>query len=142
MLYNLYLKHTAGLPISEGLECSIFYFKDKVEIKHNEMKFNLNRNKILDICLKTDVEIQKQYISSSGGAIGGALLFGPVGALIGGRTKQKTIRKASTYLIITYKNNEEIKYIGFDATYSVQKVNKLVNEFKNSINNQTSVVDL
>ena len=87
------------------------------------MKFNLDRERVRDVCLKTDIDIQKQYVSSSGGAIAGGLLFGPVGALIGGRTKQKKIKNVSTYLIITYTNDDEIKYVGFDATNSTLQAN-------------------
>ncbi len=143
LICNLYLKHTAGLPIMEGLNCDIFCFKDKIEIKYNEMKFNLDRERVRDVCLKTDIDIQKQYVSSSGGAIAGGLLFGPVGALIGGRTKQKKIKNVSTYLIITYTNDDEIKYVGFDATNSTLQANKFVKEFgKSNSNNQAAIVDL
>lgn len=45
------------------------------------------------MCIKTDKEIQQQYVSSVGGAVGGAVLFGPLGAITGGRAKKKTVKE-------------------------------------------------
>lgn len=135
-------KHTAGLPIAEGVKCQVLCFNNRIEVRFNSMKFNLDKPKIVDICLKSDIEIQKQYVSSAGGAVGGALLFGAVGALIGGRAKQKQIRNESTYLIITYKNEDEIKYIGFDVTGLKSSANRFVYIFKNSNANRSETIDL
>lgn len=135
------LKHTIGLPIAEGVNCKVLYFKDRLEIRFNNMKFLLDINKILDICLKTDKEIQSQYVSSAGGAVGGALLFGPVGALIGGRTKEKKITKTTTYLIITYEDNG-VKYMGFDVKDLITCANKFVYTFRNSNTNYSNYINL
>ena len=57
-------------------------------------------------------------------------MFGTLGAIIGGREKSKTKKKISSYLIITYINNqEELTYIGFDATNNFS-VGKIVKEFQ------------
>lgn len=83
------------------------------------------------MCIKTDTEIQQQYISSVGGAVGGAVLFGPLGAMIGGRAKKKTIKnEVHRYLIITYQS-PEIKYIGFEIGFNMAFANAYINEFKN-----------
>ena len=58
-------------------------------------------------------EIQREYNSSIGGAIGGAIAFGALGAMIGGRAKKKEIRTATTYLIVTYEKEDSINYIAF-----------------------------
>ena len=69
-------------------------------------------------------------VSNPGGAIAGAIMFGTLGAIIGGREKSKTKKKISSYLIITYINNqEELTYIGFDATNNFS-VGKIVKEFQ------------
>ncbi|MEH2944892.1 hypothetical protein VSQ32_19130 [Lachnospiraceae bacterium KK002] len=57
------------------------------------MNFELEKSKITDMCIKTDKEIQQQYVSSVGGAVGGAVLFGPLGAITGGRAKKKTVKE-------------------------------------------------
>ena len=56
------------------------------------------------------------------------MLFGPIGAMIGGRTKEKTSRTIHSYLIFTYTNNNEIKYIAFDCTGN-RNVHNLIKEF-------------
>ena len=95
------------------------------------MHFELDKSKITDMCIKTDREIQQQYVSSVGGAVGGAVLFGPVGAIIGGRSKKKTVKnEVHNYLIITYQS-PDIKYIGFETIgYALASANLYVEDFK------------
>lgn len=67
------------------------------------------------------------------------MLFGPLGAVIGGRAKEKKSKKMYQYLIITYESNGEIKYIGFDATANSQ-ASALVKEFNaNNIHHSTTI---
>lgn len=123
--------HVNGLPLAENTICQISSYPDKIEFKAGTTEINLSRNKITDMCIKTDTEIQKQAVSSVGGAVAGAVMFGALGAVIGGRAKTKKIKNTTQYLIITYLNNqEEISYIGFDATKNILDANKLVNEFR------------
>ena len=75
----IYAKHMAGLPLAEGTPCHVYLCDDKVIFERNETKYNLLTEKISDIIIKTDKEIQKSYVSSIGGAVGGAVLFGPLG---------------------------------------------------------------
>ena len=53
-----------------------------------------------------DVNVQQQYVSSIGGA-----LFGVAGAAVGGRAKKKEIKSVDTWLIVTYKEDEQPKNI-------------------------------
>ena len=100
----------------------------------------MSKDKITDICIKTDTEIQKQLVSSVGGAVAGAMLFGTLGAIIGGRAKTKKVKTSTDYLIITYRSDEELKYIGFDTKNNPPSAVKLVNEFKQ--NNSSSGVQI
>lgn len=111
-------QHVAGLPIAEGAECFIFLCNDKIVFERNETEYDLPSTKITDIVLKTDTEIQKSYVSSIGGAVTGGLLFGPLGAIVGGRVKEKTSKIESKYLIFTYVKDGETDYISFDVTKS------------------------
>lgn len=133
--------HVSGLPIAENILCTITSYPDKLVIDANHNQFNLEKSKITDICIKTDTEIHQQYISSIGGAVGGAILFGPLGAVIGGRAKNKKVKKTTQYLIITYKKNDDLQYIGFEVINSFQAV-KLVGEFMKERQGQTNVVEL
>ena len=113
-----------------------------IEIVANGQQFNLAKDKIIDITIKTDTEIQKQVVSSAGGAIGGAMLFGAVGALIGGRPKTKTTRKISNYLILTYQKDATSDYIGFDVSKQKGSAQQFVREFNQSGNKQLFQTDL
>lgn len=123
--------HVNGLPIAENLLCNVLSYPDRIEFKSGTSSINLAREKITDMCIKTDVEIQNQAVSSVGGAIAGGALFGPLGAIIGGRAKTKKVKTTTQYLIITYTGEQgELKYIGFDITNNPPSATKLVKEFR------------
>ncbi len=132
--------HVNGLPIAENMLCEVFSYPDRLEFKAGTTEFKLSKDKITDICIKTDTEIQKQLVSSVGGAVAGAMLFGTLGAIIGGRAKTKKVKTSTDYLIITYRSDEELKYIGFDTKNNPPSAVKLVNEFKQ--NNSSSGVQI
>ena len=122
-------RHVNGLPIAEGAACSVYSYPDRYDFVSGTMRFSLAKSKVTDVCARTEKEIYQQYVSSAGGAVGGALLFGPLGALIGGRIKKKTDVKTRTYLIITYMTEGEVKYVGFDTTGNHSAPQKLIQEF-------------
>lgn len=132
------MKHVNGLPIAEDVNCNITLTDDKYIFSSGSMNFELEKSKITDICIKTDTEIQQQYVSSVGGAVVGGALFGPLGAMIGGRAKKKTVKHESHhYLIITYQS-DEIKYIGFDINYAAASAKVYIEDFKNSCTNTST----
>ncbi len=132
--------HFNGLPIAEGALCQVVSFPDKLKFKSGGIDFDLEKNKITDICIKSEAEIQQQYVSSVGGAVGGAVLFGPIGAMIGGRAKKKTTKTITSYMIITYMKDEEVKYIAFDILNQSSIANRFVKEFKdNNIQGQKTI---
>lgn len=133
MLLQDTFAHVSGLSVAENVFCTIRSFADRYQFIANGVEMNLQRSKITDVSIKTDTEIQTQYVSSVGGAVGGAVLFGPLGAIIGGRAKQKKTKTVSQYLIITYWSNEnELKYVCFDVTGRVYSAAKFVDEFVKS----------
>lgn len=121
--------HMAGLPIAEKALCSVYLCDDKVIVERNETKYTLSFDKVADVTIKTDSEIQKSYVSSVGGAVGGAVLFGPLGAMVGGRAKQKTSVNKEHYLIFTYNKEGAVDYISFDVTACYTKAQKFVDFF-------------
>lgn len=111
------VKHMAGLPFAEGAEVFIYRCPEKVIFERNQETFELPISKVRDILNKTDVEIQKSYSSSVGGAVGGYVLFGPLGAMIGGRSKEKKSTVVEKYLIFSYTNKDNnVDYISFEVT--------------------------
>lgn len=130
ILKSCTMKHVNGLPIAEDMICNIRSDDDRFIFSSGTMNFELEKSKITDMCIKTDKQIQEQYISSVGGAVGGAVLFGPIGAMIGGRAKKKTVKsEIHNYLIITYQS-PDIKYMGFEIGLSMASANTYINEFK------------
>lgn len=134
-------KHVNGLGFAENTPCDVISYPTFYEFKAGAVNYNLSKEKVIDVTVKTDREIQQQYVSSIGGAVAGGVLFGPLGAIIGGRAKKKSIKTYSSYLIITYKDGENIKYIGFDVTNAPFKAKKFESEFKKT-NNTITRVDL
>lgn len=135
------LKHTVGLPIPENTLCRIYSCPEKYVIEANGQSFNLSKEKVSGLTMKTDIEIQNSYVSSAGGAIGGALLFGPVGALIGGRAKKKTDKTVNNFLIFTYSKESTVDYIAFNATGNF-KVMNFIKEFNSTNTGAHNEVDL
>jgi len=124
------LNHVNGLPLAENLLCEIFSYPDRIEFKAGTTNIKLAREKITDMCLKFDTEIQNQMVSSIGGTIAGGVMFGPLGAIIGGRAKNKKVKTTTQYLIITYTEKQGgLKYIGFDTKANPSSAVKLVKEF-------------
>ena len=135
------INHFCGLPIAENVLTQIFSCPNHYEFKAGNTTFKLEKSKIIDSTITTDVELQKSNVSSVGGAVGGALLFGSVGAMIGGRVKEKTSAIVNYYLIFTFSDNNEIKYIAFDCTCSYNRANKFVKEYEKT-NPKTTTIDL
>ena len=126
------LKHAHGLPIADGASTTICELEDSFVFKSGGNNFTIMKDKITDISKKTDTEIQQQKVSSVGGAVGGALLFGALGAVIGGQAKNYTTETHRSYLIFTYLNkNDEIAYLCFEiyATHLHANVEKLIKGF-------------
>ncbi|HWQ74026.1 MAG TPA: hypothetical protein VN441_01810 [Syntrophomonas sp.] len=132
-------KLMAGLPAPEGAEFFLYLCDDKVIFERNETNYQLLFEKIADVDIKTDIEIQNSYISSIGGAVGGAVLFGPLGAMVGGRAKKKTDKKISEYLIFAYTKDDATDFISFDVTND-REAPMFVDYFKKLPREKKSVV--
>lgn len=135
------LLHYSGLPVAQNIYTKIFSKPNEYEFCANNMTFKLLKEKVTDVAITNDVEIQKSNVSSIGGAIGGAVLFGPLGSMIGGRSKEKTSNIVTSYLVFTYLDHDEIKYISFNCTNAF-KAMKFVKEFKQNNQKINSDIDL
>lgn len=138
---SIALLHFYGLPIAKNILAQVFSSPDEYEFVAGNNSFKLSKEKVTDVTITTDVDIQKNYVSSVSGAIGGAVLFGPIGAMIGGRAKEKKSRIVHSYLIFTFLDNNELKYIAFDCTNNFQ-AQKFVKEFNAIENKKTTTVNL
>ncbi|MGE6600709.1 hypothetical protein ACQKEY_03200 [Lysinibacillus fusiformis] len=135
------VKHTAGLPIAEGAEIFVYRCTDKVIFERGQDTIELDINKVTDILIKTDVEIQKSWVSSAGGAIAGDNVFGSLGAIIGGRAKEKTSTVIEKYLIFAYEKNDGQKYISLEVT-NEPNANLFNSNYYNLSNNERRFTSL
>lgn len=113
--------------------------------------YRIKLENVLDVIVATKKEIVAKNKSVVGRGVAGAVLFGPVGAMLGGMSglgkKEKSVKKGP-FLVISYKSKEgEIKNITFNAESSLvsltaksfalevkKKLNK-INKNKNHIVN-------
>ena len=132
-----------GLPVPKNTDSEVTFGYQGLLIKTNAQTFDINYNKIIRIDVKTDEQIRTQYVSSVGGAIAGAELFGPLGALIGGSPQQVQNKTVTTYLIITYYSGNTVNYASFVVKpHDVQKAPKLVAEIKHRFTAQVKHTSL
>lgn len=137
---NLILE--SGLSIAEKTLCKLTYCKDKIIIEGSGVTYNLPTDKLIDMDVKSNTEIETFYNSSIGGAVGGAFILGPLGAMIGGRKKKKEIRKTEYFLVITYDKDDKVNFIVFNTDKDPFKANKFVKIFKESGIKHEKTVDL
>lgn len=123
--FRLFHDHKAKLKLVGGIEslppgykCEIIYNESGMWIRGGGQEFFLDAAKMVDVSVMTQKEIQKQYVSSIGGAVAGAMLLGPFGAVLGGMATQKKVQSKKKYLVITYISGET-KYIVFDLGESL-----------------------
>ena len=116
--YAFCLAHMEGLRLAQGTSCVAHYENGMVEIQGGGVRFQLDIGKIMKAEVRTETEIQKAYVSSVGGAVSGAMVFGALGAIIGGRVKEQTSTTSKSFLILTYLEDDEIAYISFRADYA------------------------
>ena len=130
------LQLVSGLmDLPQGSICKVRYNSYRITFFASGQEFSLDSEKMLDVSVMTPAEIQKQYVSSLGGAVAGSLLMGafglgPLGAIIGGSASQKTIRLKRKYLVITYVSHEETRYIVFDVTTNPAIGNRIRNTYR------------
>ncbi len=131
-----------GLNLPEGAPCMAIALRSRVVFTAFGQEYSLPADKIISASVMTKRQIQRQYVSSAGGAVAGAMLLGPVGALIGGAAGQRSIRSSTKYLIFTYQDGEEIKYIVFDATGKGSLANRFKRRYKERRQMETVKIDL
>lgn len=138
-------EHFYGLPLSDGVQLKCYWCNDRVAFVANGSTFNLPFENLIDVCVKSDVEIQKEYVTSTKKAIAGAALFGAVGAVIGSKPKVKEVRTSTSYLIFTYKSKEgnQVKYVALKVLpYYVSSTAQFIEAFKQLPPKENISIDL
>lgn len=136
-------KHQAGLALAQDVVCRILLEPDSYKISGSGNIFQLSKSKITDVAVRSDYEIQKQYVSSIGGAIAGKAVFGTLGAIVGGRAKEKRSVTTTYYLIFTYRSEEDINYVSFEVVGSdLRKAIRWAKEARETGNHESQVIEL
>lgn len=124
------LTHAYGLNLPAQTQITAYLKNDTIDFEANGTTFTLQKSKLLDVSSLTDVQVQSQYTSSIGGAVAGAVLLGPIGAVIGGRSKQKNSKTRRQFLIFTYASDDQHRYLSFDITSKPLSGIKFIKDFK------------
>lgn len=140
-LAALSCEHTVGLPLAQGTTCVLHFGDEFVTASGGGNEFKLAYAKITDMSVHSDVEIQKSYVSSVGGAIGGAMLFGTLGAMVGGRAKEKQSKVIEYYFIITYLKDDGVGHLSFRVENNA-KAQMIADRHRGKISKATNVTTL
>lgn len=135
--------HVAGLPLAAFVACTLSFEDAGISVHSSGNTFSLSYDKMTDMAIRTSVEIQKAYVSSIGGAVAGAALFGPLGAIVGGRAQEKQSKTVENYAIFTYLKDGGIDYLSFKLHgQDFYKVLKLMEQYKPRTAQQGNVTEL
>ena len=112
---NLRLIHVYGLPASQFLPCYIYITKKQYIFEIDKRFLRLDRDKVIDKNIYTDMDVKKQAVSDVGSAIAGAKAFGAIGALSANKAAIVDVTTIKKILVLKYKNeNDEVTDIGLD----------------------------
>jgi len=134
--------HCTGLPIATEVMCDVVYFKDHLAVRGSGLIFNLPFDRVYDMAVKTDVEIQKQYVSDAGGAVAGGMAFGAIGALLGGIVQERKSKTITSYFTITYDKDGQVTLLAFYVTTTEETAKKMVALFNQRPKKQSRAINL
>lgn len=119
------LKHIEGLPIVGGVMVDVYYTPNKIIFIKDQQEIMVNTEKVKSVDVATGKDIKSQQAT---GAIAGNLILGGLtGALVG------SLIATSTYLIITYESNDEVKSIILDTAASGTFALNVQKDFKKNL---------
>lgn len=130
-----YVDGIQGMSPKEQITLTHDRSKGILEIKvflSRQAPYTLSTAKITNIEYITDREIYEKGKSVIGRAAAGAVLFGNLGAVIGGisGTGKKTKSKLHHYIVITYISNGTEKLIAFEEETPQIGILKMISEIK------------
>ena len=128
------LKHSSGLPFSEGVPVEVFYGKEKITFKKDEQIATIDYSKIRSIDVITGSELKKDVAT---GAIAGKYIIGGLaGAAVG------ALLATSTYLVIGYESNNENKTILLDTAMSGLFSNRMQKFYRENFKQTEKTIEL
>lgn len=136
--FTVRLRFAGGLNIFPNTMCKVFCGSEHISITACGQEFCLPNEKLVFVKKMRKTEITRQYVPNAGGAVAGAMIAGPLGALIGGGPSLKKVRMKSRYLVIAYQSEDGVQYILFDAAKNPSMVNKVRNRYR-CLNSRPSI---
>ncbi|MFC4355346.1 hypothetical protein ACFO0S_09830 [Chryseomicrobium palamuruense] len=128
-----------GVNLPQNTSVQVKMNTNEVMISGNNQEFLISFEKLVNVDLKSDVEMEQIIEQSLPGMVIGAAAFGVIGAMIGGRVKTKEKKKVSHFLIINFQS-DELKTIVIDASKDWYNAAGLVDLFRKFNNVQTAPV--
>jgi hypothetical protein len=133
-VYSTEINHICGLPLSENSRCILHLCDNQIVVEGTGQIFKLKKDKIIDMNIKTSKEVR----NSISGAVGGAILLGPIGAFLGGSSTD-----FHRFFIIIYENKDnEEQCISFDLKDDLKIYKEIYNyieQFKNNITEKKEI---
>lgn len=118
-----------GLPIPQNSDLTVKLSTEGLSILGCNQEFEIDISKLTLMDMKSDVEMEKVIHQSLPGMVIGAATFGVVGAMVGGRVKEKNKRVVTHFLLICYESGES-KTIVIETTKDWYNAAKLVDLFR------------
>lgn len=142
--YIVPMEHTVGLPLKSGIMCFARFGDEGISIESSGVRFNISYEKISDMRVTTDVELQKHYVSDAGWAVAGNAALGPLGALLLGGVQERTDKIIRKYLVITYVKEEQVSHAAFLIPREEEQVKaeKLVAQYSPKMSGEVVSFDL
>ena len=104
-----------GLPLPIKTDLIIKLVPEALTITGLNQEFEISFEKLILVDSKSEQEMEKIVQQSAPGMVIGALTFGVLGAMVGGRVKTKNKRVVRHFLIISYQS-DDLKTIVIETT--------------------------
>ena len=112
-------KFAGGLNLPQNIECTIIFLRSRFVFLVGNQEISLPLEKVFDVSVKNIEEIRTEYSSNLDNMALGYVLAGSIGAIIGGMPSERRVKSNTQYLIFSYRDNGQIKYILFDVTKDI-----------------------
>lgn len=125
------LKLVGGLPIAKDAMIEIHYTPQEIVFTKDNQTFKMTSGKIISV----DRVSSKDTNAQIAGAAAGLFLFGAMGMAAG-------VLSEKYFLVISYKSDDETKFITFEEGNSAKFTKELVSRFQNDNPKANEVVEL
>lgn len=131
---NTAFQRVDGLSIASGSAVEVLYRNEKMTFLKGKQEISVLTSKIVDIDVVDGKNLKSQVAS---GAIAGKYIIGGTAGDLMGAALATTM-----YLVITYKSDNDYRFIVFDTGLNTHHAYKIKNEFKKNNNHEIQSIEL